>query len=74
MNMGEVEKTPPENGDTEITKSLFPQPDKSDKDANASVGASIVNMANNMMGSGFVVLAYAIKEVGILNGSQLSVL
>jgi len=31
-------------------------------------------MANNMIGSGFVVLAYTIKEVGIRKKSQLSAL
>ena len=72
--MGETANTPPKNGNSEAIQLMFTGPGKSDTDTNASVGTTIVNMANNMIGSGFVVLAYTIKEVGIREESQLSVL
>ena len=72
--MGETANTPPKNGNSETIPLMFAGPGKSDTDANASVGTTIVNMANNMIGSGFVVLAYTIKEVGIRKKSQVSVL
>ncbi len=74
IRMGETANTPPKNGNSETIPLMFAGPGKSDTDANASVGTTIVNMANNMIGSGFVVLAYTIKEVGIRKKSQLSVL
>jgi hypothetical protein len=36
-----------------------------EEDANASVGSSIINMTNNVMGSGLVALAYAVSRVRI---------
>ena len=73
MKMGEIADAPPKNGNSETTQLVFSGPGKSETDTNASVGTTIVTMANNMIGSGFVVLAYTIKEVGIVMKSQLSV-
>ena len=46
-----------------INEPLLPEPQKVESDAKASVGASIVNMTNNVLGSGLVALAYAVSEV-----------
>ena len=40
------------------------EPSKTEHDANSSVGASIANMTNNVLGSGLVALAYAVSRVG----------
>ena len=40
------------------------EPSKTEQDANSSVGASIANMTNNVLGSGLVALAYAVSRVG----------
>lgn len=37
--------------------------EKVETDANASIGASIVNMTNNVLGSGLVALAYSVSRV-----------
>ena len=47
----------------EVTAPLLPEKPQQDSDANASVGASIINMTNNVLGSGLVALAYSMKQV-----------
>lgn len=47
----------------EVTAPLLPEKPQEDSDANASVGASIINMTNNVLGSGLVALAYSMKQV-----------
>lgn len=47
----------------EVTAPLLPEKPQEESDANASVGASIINMTNNVLGSGLVALAYSIKQV-----------
>ncbi len=42
------------------------EPSKQESDANSSVGASIVNMTNNVLGSGLVALAYAVSRVRVV--------
>lgn len=46
-----------------INEPLLPEQPKVESDASASVGASIINMTNNVLGSGLVALAYAVSEV-----------
>lgn len=48
------------------TTETAPLVQKQEDDANASVGASIINMTNNVLGSGLVALAYAVRNVNIL--------
>lgn len=48
----------------QINEPLLPEQPKEESDAKASVGASIINMTNNVLGSGLVALAYAVSEVG----------
>ena len=38
-------------------------PDNSKHESDATVGGSIVNITNNVMGSGVVALAFSMKEV-----------
>ena len=49
----------------EVTAPLLPEKPQQESDANASVGASIINMTNNVLGSGLVALAYSMKQVEI---------
>lgn len=53
-----------------VNEPLLPKQPKEENDAKASVGASIINMTNNVLGSGLVALAYAVSEVGS-NSSSL---
>lgn len=53
-----------------VNEPLLPEQPKEENDAKASVGASIINMTNNVLGSGLVALAYAVSEVGS-NSSSL---
>ena len=44
------------------------EPSKTEHDANSSVGASIANMTNNVLGSGLVALAYAVSRCSLIPG------
>ncbi|KAK8800178.1 amino acid transporter [Blastocystis sp. subtype 4] len=52
----------------EVTAPLLPEKPQEDSDANASVGASIINMTNNVLGSGLVALAYSMKQCSLVPG------
>ena len=43
-----------------------PLVEKQEEDANSTVGASIINMTNNVLGSGLVALAYAVRNVSMI--------
>ena len=49
-----------------VNEPLLPEKPQEESDAKASVGASIVNMTNNVLGSGLVALAYAISRVWVI--------
>lgn len=49
-----------------VNEPLLPEKPQEESDAKASVGASIVNMTNNVLGSGLVALAYSISRVWII--------
>lgn len=57
---------------SDLKEPLLPQ--AAESDANASVGGSIVNMTNNVLGSGLVALAYSVSRVHILYCLKQSVL
>ena len=57
-----VENPVPTAEQTENT----PLIEQKEDDAHSTVGASIINMTNNVLGSGLVALAYAVRNVVIL--------
>ena len=54
-----------------VNEPLLPEQPKEENDAKASVGASIINMTNNVLGSGLVALAYAVSECSLVPGIVL---
>ena len=50
-------------GSEEMEELFIPDNSKHESDARATVGGSIVNITNNVMGSGVVALALSMKEV-----------
>lgn len=50
-------------GSEEMEELFIPDNSKHESDAKATVGGSIVNITNNVMGSGVVALAFSMKEV-----------
>lgn len=50
-------------GSEEMEELFIPDNNKHESDARATVGGSIVNITNNVMGSGVVALAFSMKEV-----------
>lgn len=59
-NPVENPQNPTENTET------APLIEQKEDDAHSTVGASIVNMTNNVLGSGLVALAYAVRNVYIV--------
>lgn len=57
-----------------VNEPLLPEKPEQESDANASVGASIINMTNNVLGSGLVALAYSMSRVGSIQNVIMLVL